>query len=167
MANNKKNHLKDLINKNINNFSDEFIDKIIKMMNAETARIDKRNKDNINKINAHKNTNTVQYKLLIKLLNIVLTNMKLKKIKVASEFTNINRINIIDPNIRPLFDTMSKKIFENFDKLKCGYYNLKSPSAVLNCIRGMCKTLNITIEWRKTKKQENSISYSGVIYSIV
>jgi len=167
MAANKKNSDKEFIIKNLDELSGDYIDIIKKKIKAEITKQKRREKEIASKSVIHKNTDTFQYRLLVKLLNGILVNMKMKKIKFANEFKNINRLNIIDPGVKPIFDAMRDDIFKNFNKLKCGFYYLESPSAVLNCIRGMCKTLNIILEWKKYEKRANSVTHTDIIYSII
>src|SRR5438477_7069284 len=81
-----------------------------------------------------------KYNIALEFINKILNNINKPKIKELTEFTNIDREDIIkEINIGTLKE-MENEIFKFFNKKKCGYYR-KTDALVLNCLRSMMKEL--------------------------
>jgi len=154
----------DFISKSLKDLSIDTINKMTRMIT-----LDKKKKElaELNKPTIHKNTDTMQYKLLMKLLNLILTNMKSKNIKVATEFKSIHRRFIIDPVNLPGFNLLLPEILKHFNKCKCGVYNLQTPNLVYNCMRGMCRILGIRVISREYNRNVNKMTTTHFEYTII
>jgi len=104
--------------------------------------------------------NSDKYKVILKLVNKILTNLGKKEIADLTGFIDIDREDIIkDENNKTLVE-MEKEIFKFFDKGKTGYYR-KSDTLILNCLRGLLKDLGYKF---KNKKKEKSTYIDGKSY---
>lgn len=120
------------------------------------------------------NTNVIdktsdRYKVLLKFVNNILTNIGKIKINDLNEFIDIDREDIIkDINITTL-KAMEKEIFKYYNKNKCGYYR-KSNAFVLNCLRGMLKELGLEMTYIQKERSEyingKSFKRTHMLYSI-
>ena len=110
-----------------------------------------------------------KYKVTLKLLNKILTNLGKEEIDDITKFKDIDREDIIkDINVKSLCE-MEGELFVHYSKGKCGYYR-KTNAMVLNCIRSMMKDAGFEFTKKKKEKNEkiNGKSYkrSHFLYSI-
>lgn len=98
--------------------------------------------------------NSDKYKVLLKLVNNILSNIGKEKIVEVTEFQNIDRDDIIKEVNITTFRAIEKELFEYYDKYKCGYYK-KSNAYVLNCLRGLVKELGYKLIY--TRKELGQI----------
>ena len=110
-----------------------------------------------------------KYKLALKFVNVILTNIGKEEVDDLTKFKDIDREDIIKDVNKTSLDEMSNELFSHFDKKKCGYYR-KTEAIVLNCLRGIMKELGYEmIKLKKEKCEEiNGRSYkrSHYLYSI-
>ena len=97
-----------------------------------------------------------KYKVLLKLINKILSNIGKDEIDDLTDFKDIDREDIIKDVNKTSLEDMEKELFAHFDKKKCGYYR-KTDSIVLNCLRGMIKEINYSM----TKKQKDKSEFIG------
>ena len=98
--------------------------------------------------------NSDKYKVLLKLVNSILSNIGQDEIDEITEFINIDRDDIIKDVNTISFRAIEKELFEHYDKYKCGYYK-KSNAYVLNCLRGLVKQLGYELIY--TRKEIGQI----------
>ena len=108
---------------------------------------------------------TDKYKIALKLVNKILENLDKDPIDSLTDFKNIDRLDMIKEINNVSFDAISKELFEYFDKTKCGYYR-KKDNRVFNCIRGMCKELELNFLSKKKTIQKDTINKTHYFYSI-
>lgn len=113
--------------------------------------------------------NSDKYKILLKLINKILTNIEKDEIDDLQKFINIDRDDIIkDVNIATL-KSMENELFNHYSKYKCGYYK-KSTAFVLNCLRGMVKELGYQLTYIRKDIGQNvngkSLRRTHTLYSI-
>lgn len=113
---------------------------------------------------------TVKYKLLLKYVNAILSNIEGKsQITDLTDFTNIDREQIIKESNQKVLDKMETELFEHFDKYKCGYYR-RTGHSVLGYLKGMCREVGLALVVTKKDICEkiNGKSYrrTGYFYRI-
>lgn len=113
---------------------------------------------------------TEKYKLVLKYANAILSNITgTSQITDLTEFINIEREQIIKDENQKVLDKMEKELFEHFDKFKHGYYR-RTVNSVFNYLKGMCKTLGLTLVGTKKDIVDkiNGINYrrTGYLYTI-
>lgn len=94
-----------------------------------------------------------KYKVILKLINKILTNLEKPEIDDLTKFTNIDREDIIkDINLKALTD-MEDELFPLFDKDKCGYYR-KTNHRILTILRGCLKDMGYNFTYIQKEKSE-------------
>lgn len=89
-----------------------------------------------------------KYKLLLKLINQILVNIKKTPIKQLTEFKDIDRVDIINDINKDTLDKHSKVLCEHFDKWKIGYMR-KTDNIVLNVVRNMIKDVGLKFVFKR------------------
>ena len=130
------------------------------------------NKVNI-KINNKKkcNINDQQYIVLLKFLNIILTNINKPNIKKLEEFKNIDRLDIIKEENEKSLNDMEDEIYKHYDKAKCGWYRRKSTkSYILTFIRYACNIIGYSFQYNQkdiiTRINKRNMRDTHIIYYI-
>jgi hypothetical protein len=108
---------------------------------------------------------SVKYILLLKLVNLILNNLKRPLIADLREFKNIDRIDIVNPIHLEGFNQLLKEIIKTFNKKNYGLTN-KSPNIVYLYIKYMCKEIGLKIITNCYNKQIKTISRTHYLYSI-
>jgi hypothetical protein len=91
---------------------------------------------------------TAEYKVTLEFVNKILKNMKKDPIDDLTKFVDIDRLDIIKSQNLIVLENMKKTIAKAFDLKACGYYR-KTESRVLNCLRGMIKTVGLKLVFSK------------------
>ena len=107
----------------------------------------KKNKDKIITKKRIIDKTTEKYKLLLKYVNGILKNMNKDEIDDLIDFQNIDRTYIIKKENIDLLNKLAPDLFKCFNKDKCGYYR-KTKNIALNCLRGMCKEIGLTLKYK-------------------
>jgi len=85
-----------------------------------------------------------KYKVTLKFVNKILTNLEKQIIDDLTDFRDIDRVDMLkDVNKQTLKD-MEAEIFQHYNKNSCGYYR-KSESMIVNCLRHMVKALGLQL----------------------
>ncbi|ARF10088.1 hypothetical protein Indivirus_13_2 [Indivirus ILV1] len=110
-----------------------------------------------------------KYKVALKFVNKILTNIGNDEIDDLTKFVDIDREDIIKEVNRKTLDEMEKEIFALYNKKKCGYYR-KTDAIVLNCLRGIMKEAGFEFNYEQKDKYEtiNDKKYrkTFLLYSI-
>lgn len=108
-------------------------------------------------------------KVALKFINVILANLGKPAINSLTEFTDVDREDIIKEVNKKSFDDMQDELFSCFDKKKCGYYR-KTDAQVLNCLRSMMKDLGYEMTYDQKDRYEvidgKSYKRSHSFYSI-
>ncbi len=122
---------------------DEAYNSIIQMKSTcEIDNIKDDTSDDEKKTNKYNNIN--QEKVILKLLNHILINIKKPEIKDIRDFKKINRDDILKINYN-IFNDMEDEITKNFDKIKIGWYRRKKiANYVISFIKSACSHLKDT-----------------------
>lgn len=139
---------------------------LIRLNKAHTVVYNNNDNQNVNiqkaqKVKKEVNTSSDQYRIALKFVNKILENIGKPIIINLRDFKNIDREDIIKDVNKKTLSEMEKYIFEHFDKKKCGYYR-QTDNIVLNCLRGMMKTIGlelISLQKTKTVKCMTSTHY--------
>ena len=97
-----------------------------------------------------KNANNVidkssdKYKVALKFVNKVLTNIDKPTINDLTEFKNIDRNELLSEKITKILEEMEPEIWTHYNKRKCGAYH-NSDNRTLNVFRGMIRENNLKI----------------------
>lgn len=95
-----------------------------------------------------------KYKVILKLINKILTNIDKKEIDDLTKFMNIDREDIIkDINKQSLID-MESELFPLFNKKDSGYYRITGNGFVLNCLRGLLKETGYELLYAQKERSE-------------
>ncbi len=92
--------------------------------------------------------NGIKYKLALKLVNKILTNIGKPEIDDLIEFIKIDRDDIISEETRKCFKEMMEELYEHYDKLHCAYYR-QTDTIVLNALRGFMKEIGHELYYEK------------------
>ena len=161
-------NINDIIDKKVNEFDKEIIQKLIDFINENNKIKQKKLEEGEKKPEKFKNIidkNSDKYKVVLDLVNKILINIGKKPIDDLTNFQKIDRLDIIkEINIKMLID-IEDNIFKYFDKKKCGYYR-KTESIVLNLLRSLCKELGLKLTKKKGNKIVNNYIQTHYFYSI-
>lgn len=110
-----------------------------------------------------------KYKVLLKLVNKILTNLNKAEVDDLTKFIHINREDIIKDINKDSLVAMENELFPLFDKRKSGYYR-KTDGLVINCLRGLLKEAGYEFRpYRKEKSvriNDKSYKQAYFVYSI-
>ena len=111
-----------------------------------------------------------KYRVALKLINKILTNIGSSEIDDLTKFVNILREDIIREDNTTTLTDMEKELFQVFDKHRCGYHR-KTDAIVLNCIRSMMKDMGFSFVHKAKDKSETIngryFRRKRVFYSII
>lgn len=143
----------------VSDLSNEQIDVLYKHFLKNKKVVHKKNPN----VNVDKDSE--KYKVALKFVNELLKNMGKNTFGDLTEFTNMDRLNIVTDTNSQTLEKMEKDIFMHFDKLKCGYYS-KGKNWIMNVLRGLIRDLGLN--WKSVHKniQKNSVAYTHSFYSI-
>jgi hypothetical protein len=110
---------------------------------------------------------SIKYILLLKLANLILSNLKKPVITDIREFKNIDRIDIINPIHLEGFNKLIKEIIEHFDKKNLKPYLYASCNVVYLYLKHMCKEIGLKIVTKSFNKQIKTVIKTHYIYSII
>ena len=82
-----------------------------------------------------------QYKIALKLVNLILVNIGNTEIEVLTDFVNVDREDIIKDVNKVSLIGMENELFPLFNKKDSGYYRKTGNAFVLNCLRGLMKEM--------------------------
>lgn len=89
-------------------------------------------------------TKSNKYKISLEFVNKILENIGKSHIDDLTKFVNIDREDIIKEVNKQTFLSMEDKLFEVFDKTKCGWYRRNSTkNYILTFMRYMCNYLDL------------------------
>jgi hypothetical protein len=147
---------------------------LIKLINSNNIDNDKLNLlvNIINKINCDEQIRSIEHilinkkkdddlniqkkKVLLEYINGIMNNLNKKPINRLTDFNNITKNELLYDSNRLLLINMSDRLFTLFNKKRCGFYR-KTDNLVLNCIRGMCKEIDMRFIG---KRYDNKYIYS-------
>ena len=113
--------------------------------------------------------NSDKYKVALKFINQILTNLGKEQVDDLTKFADIDREDIIKDVNKKSLDGMAKELFKHFDKKKSSYYR-KTDAIVLNCLRNMMKELGceFTYEQKEVYELVNNKSFrkTCMLYTI-
>ena len=108
-----------------------------------------------------------KYKMALKLINKILTNISKDEIDDLTKFVNIDREEIIKDVNKKSFEEMEDELFKYFDKVKSGWYRRKTTkNYILTFLRYMCNDIHLSLTYYELKKQNNKIVKSTMLYTI-
>ena len=108
-----------------------------------------------------------KYKIALKFINKILTNIGKNEIDDLTKFVNVSRADVISDTNKKTFEDMQDDLLELYDKTICGWYRRnKMQHYILSFIRGMCTQLGLAFTYKELKKQENKVVVSTMYYSI-
>lgn len=91
-----------------------------------------------------------KYQIVLKLINVFLVNMKKDKINDLLEFKDIDRKLLMSDKNKNAFTKMENKIYEQFDKTKCGWYRRKTTkNYMLTVIRYICADIGLHFTFKQ------------------
>jgi len=158
----KKSILDSLKIKSLNDLTEEYLNVLKKHIDSNEKK-----KELLTPNTAIIDKNSKKYILLLKLINLVFTNLKKAKIKDLKEFIKVKREELINPVHLPGLRKISDEIFKEYSK---GVYMASvrpSKSIMINTIRNMCKELGIKYVIEQYHNQANSIVKTLYTYSII
>lgn len=91
--------------------------------------------------------------IALKYVNKLLINIGREKITNITDFSNINRDDIIKEDNKKICDEMIEEIFGPFNKGKCGYYRKNSEQYALTLLKGIVNEIGYVLK----KKNEDKI----------
>ena len=112
-----------------------------------------------------------KYKIALKFINKILFNIGKPEINDLRDFKNIDREDIIKDVNKETLEAYEGKLFEYFDKVKCGWYRKKTiNNYILTFLRNMCNIIGTQFiyEKRDITEKVNGKNYrkTHVFYSI-
>ncbi len=108
-----------------------------------------------------------KYKVALKFVNKILVNIGKEEVAELIDFKDIDREDIIKEVNKESFREMENELFEQFDKVKMGWYRRNIVSSyILTFLRNMCTDLGYSFTYHELKKQKNKIVKSEMLYSI-
>jgi tRNA(Glu) U13 pseudouridine synthase TruD len=148
----------------------------IKKEITEKLKEDKKKKEDAEK-NERKeekviDTTSEKYKILLKLVNQILTNINKPNITKLTEFKDIDREDLIKDIHDESFRALEYKIYDHFDKGASGWYRRKSVKAyILTFLKYACNDINLLFRADSRSVQEvidgKSFSRTHTFYSIL
>lgn len=114
---------------------------------------------------------TDAYKISLTFINRILVNLGKNEVADLLEFKDIDRENIISDACKQIFTDLEKELFQQFDKVKCGWYRRNDTKHyILTFLRYMCNQLDLLFSYYKKDITEvvNGKNYrkTHVYYSI-
>ena len=110
-----------------------------------------------------------KYKVALKFVNKILTNLGKEEVDDLTKFVNIGRDDILKEANKQSYIEMENELFPQFNKHNCGYYR-KVPTIVLNCLRGMMKEIGYGLTYSKkdiyVEINRQNFRKTGYFYSI-
>lgn len=110
-----------------------------------------------------------KYKVLLKFVNKILTNLNKAEVDDLTQFINIDRDDIIKDINKDSLVAMEDELFPLFDKSKVGYYR-QTDSRALSILRGLVKEAGYDLVRKKKEKSDRFNNYSyrrtHIFYSI-
>ena len=110
-----------------------------------------------------------KYKVVLKFINVILSNLGKPTIIDLCDFKDIDREDIIKDVNKTALDDMAEELFSHFNKKKSGYYR-KTDAIVLNCLRGIMKEIGHELTYDQKDRYEiidgTSYKRSHSFYSI-
>lgn len=95
-----------------------------------------------------------KYKIALKLINHILTNIGKDEVDDLTKFKDIDREDIIKEVNKESLVAMEGELFPLFNKNKVGYYRVGGNSYVLNCLRGLVKDIGYEMNYKQKDKSE-------------
>lgn len=119
-------------------------------MSAKKKATSKIQDNNDNKDNTTIDPLTDKYKVALKFINMILANLGKPAITTLTEFTNIDREDIIKEVNKQSFDAMQGELFSYFDKVAMGWYRRnKVNNYILTFLRNMCDDLGLEFAYEQ------------------
>ncbi|ARF08062.1 hypothetical protein Catovirus_1_112 [Catovirus CTV1] len=164
--------------------NEQYINEILMVHNKweqlkKSNKVDNKIKDNVETLNKNdkkilvkgKKTvdkNNPKYIILLKLINSILTNLKMNNVDDLTEFKNVDRDDIIKEENINTYNKMEKDLFKYFDKKKCQWYRrTQIKNYILSFIRAACEDIGLNFTYVTKNKTKNNIVKSYVYYSII
>lgn len=105
-----------------------------------------------------------KFSIVLKLVNIILTNAGKNSIDNLLKFQNIDRLDIIKKENIQALDNMAPELFKFYSKTT--YYR-KTPNIVLNVLRSVCKELGLSFINKPHSKRYGNTIKVHYCYSII
>jgi hypothetical protein len=119
--------------------------------------------DNIKASNINKDTE--KYRVVLKFVKSILSNIGKENIEELTQFVNIERESINSDENVALLKAMENEFFPLFTKTKSTYYK-KGKNPVLNFLKEILKDIGYKMCSRDYKKQQNRIVKCTTLYTI-
>lgn len=111
---------------------------------------------------------TEKYKILLKLINQILTNLNKPNVNDLREFKNIKREMIILDIHEQSFKALEKEIFKHFEKKQCNWYGRKNlQHYILTFLRCACKDIGLQFVYERKNIMKNSVVQTKLTYKII
>jgi hypothetical protein len=114
--------------------------------------------------------NSDKYKIALKLINTILTNLNKDNVDDITKFVDIDREDIISELNMKSYEDLKKEIGKHYNKIKCGYYKKNSKTVIISCLRGITKELGYNLTYQQKEIYENigtkSFRRTHTFYSI-
>lgn len=108
-----------------------------------------------------------KYKVALKFVNKILVNIGRVEVGELTDFKDVDREDIIKEVNKVSFSEMETELFEQFDKVKMGWYRRNIVNSyILTFLRNMCTDLGYSFTYHELKRQKNKIVKSEMLYSI-
>lgn len=121
---------------------------------------------NISKINKDSDKDSDKYKVTLKFVNSILSNIGKDNIDDLTKFVNIDREGINNEANIIMLKAMENEFGPLFPNKKSTYYkNNKNP--VLNFLKAILKDMGYKLCGREYKKQQNRMVKCTTIYTII
>lgn len=117
------------------------------------------------------NKDSDKYKVALKFINKILTNLGKAEVADLLEFKDIDREDIIKDINKKAFTDMEKELFKYFDKVKSNWYKRKNVlHYILTFLRYLCSDIGLSFDYRKkdinTTIDNKNFRRTHVYYSI-
>ena len=107
-------------------------------------KVDNKNKDGINK----EDKNSEKYKIALKFVNKILSNLGKPEIDDLTGFKDINRDDIIKDVNKTTYNEMEKELLKHFDKKKMAWYRRNTDSHyILTFLKCMITDLGYNFDY--------------------
>lgn len=143
------------------------ISKTKKSIKDDISIDDDSNSEEDEYINENESLQEKKTRLILKYLNGLLKNIGKNKIQKLTEFTGIERNDILTEKNNMHLDSMEKELFPTFDRKACKYLPRTSKSRPLNVLKHMLNDVNThTLNSISKEVYEGKYRRSATFYSI-
>lgn len=153
------------LNNKINKLTEDH-EKLLKLLqDSDIISLQNKKKENYDQLN---NVYKDKYKIAIKLVNKILSNIGKKKINSLTDFKDIKREDIITESNKKTLEEEADELFKYFDKSAFGWYRRKTTkNYILTFLRKMCNDLGLSLKYEEKHFRTETVWMNSVRYSIV